>query len=366
MHDAWTQLANMFDGFGWWVETAIEFIIALLLWAAYHRAYTYFAKHVKKIKKSWPYALIQSINLPLLSLLWFLFLSNVVKRVSTHFDVADFKYWNMLYQAAIVVALFSMAMRFVSLMQQAALRKISRDPDAKSSKTSVTAMAQLTRVVIIVITLLMLLQIAHIPISALLAVGSIGTLTVGFAAKDTLENYMGGAMIFFDRPFGVGDWINLPQQAIEGTVDYIGWRLTKIIGFDKRPYYIPNKIFSNTVIENPSRMTNRRIKKVIGVRYADMTKVDAIVTDIQKMLDAHDDIDHETTTFVNLTDFADSSLSILVYAFTKTTLWVPFQAIQQDVLLKIAGIIAKHGAECAFPTRTLDIPDSVKIENQPS
>lgn len=362
MHNVWTQFAGMLGGFGWWFEVVIECCLALIVWAIYHRLYKYFSMHVKKIKKSWPYALVQSINIPLLCLLWFLFLSNLAKRIVMHVDSTGFKYWHMLYQTAIVIALFSMAMRFVTLMQQAALRKVSRTADAKSSKTSVTAMAQLGRVVIIVITILMLLQIANIPISALLAVGSIGTLTVGFAAKDTLENYMGGAMIFFDRPFGVGDWINLPEQKIEGTVDYIGWRLTKIIGFDKRPYYIPNKIFSNTVIENPSRMTNRRIKKVIGVRYADMTKVDAIVSDIQKMLETHEDIDHETTTFVNLTDFADSSLSILVYAFTKTTLWIPFQQIQQDVLLKIAAIIAEHGAECAFPTRTLDIPDTVKIQ----
>jgi MscS family membrane protein len=367
MHNAWMKLPVMFDGLGWWIELVAWIFIALLVWWVYHRTYKYFSTRLSKVKKTWPLALLKAIHNPLACLLWFMFSCWMLHKSLLHLGFAEFKYWGSLYQVAIVIALFAMVMGFISLMQKSMLKKISHNPQIKTSKTSVTASAQLGRITLIVLTVLMLLQITGIPISALLAVGSIGTLTVGLAAKDTLENYMGGAMIFFDRPFGVGEWINLPEQKIEGTVEAIGWRLTKIIGFDKRPYYIPNKIFSTTVIENPSRMTNRRIKKVIGVRYADMNKVDAIVSDIQKMLDKHPDLAHEgVSTFVNLVEFASSSVNILIYAFTKTVEWIPFQRIQQDVLLQIAGIIERHGAEYAFPTRTIDMPERLNIQLQPN
>jgi MscS family membrane protein len=254
-------------------------------------------------------------------------------------------------------------------MQKEMLRKIALNTHNKTHKTNqttVTATAQLARIILIILTILMLLQITGIPISALLAVGSIGTLTVGFAAKDTLENYMGGAMIFFDRPFGVGDSIRLPEENIEGYVENIGWRLTKIVGFDKKPYYIPNKLFSTGVIENASRMTHRRINKVIGLRYRDIDKIEPIVQAIESMLATHPDLDSQTSTFVSLTDFGDSSLTILVNAYSSVTLWVPFQKVQQDVLLKIAAIIHELGAECAFPTRTLDFPDSNQFFSSPT
>lgn len=66
-------------------------------------------------------------------------------------------------------------------------------------------------------------------------------------------------MIYFDRPFKVGDWIRSPDRQIEGTVERIGWRMTIIRTFDKRPLYVPNSVFSSIVVENPSRMLNRRI-----------------------------------------------------------------------------------------------------------
>ena len=90
-----------------------------------------------------------------------------------------------------------------------------------------------------------------------------------FAAKDLLANFFGGLTIYLDRPFAVGDWIRSPDREIEGTVERIGWRLTLIRTFDKRPLYIPNAVFTTIAVENPSRMHNRRIYETIGIRYDD-------------------------------------------------------------------------------------------------
>ena len=372
-HSLHKILPIVMHDFEWWLEIALWVLLACVVWWCYHRVYKYLIarlsresddKQLIKAKKLWPMVLLKSIHHPLVIYLWFLFITWLWQHVMYHMLSLQkplFSHWPMVYQWATVLTLFAIVMGFIHHMQNALLQRVKLTRRIKTSKTTIIASAQLLRMITTVLVILMLLQITGIPVSALLAVGGMGTLAIGFAAKDTLENYMGGAMIFFDRPFGVGDWIKLPAQKIEGTVEQIGWRLTKVRAFNKQPFYVPNKLFSNVIIINPSRMTNRRIKKVIGVRYQDVRVVDAIVQNIQAMLNEHESVDHTVTTFVNLIDLSESALEILVYAFTKTTDWIKFQAIQQTILLEIVKIIQDHGAECAFPTRTLDIPDPVTL-----
>lgn len=94
-------------------------------------------------------------------------------------------------------------------------------------------------------------------------------------------------MLYFDRPFSIGDWIRSPDRNIEGTVAEIGWRITKITTFDNRPLYVPNSLFSSISVENPGRMTNRRITTTIGLRYEDAAKVGVIVEAVREMLKNH-------------------------------------------------------------------------------
>lgn len=80
-------------------------------------------------------------------------------------------------------------------------------------------------------------------LSGLMAFGGIGGIAIGMAGKDILSNFFSGLMLYFDRPFNIGDWVSSPDRNIEGTVVEIGWRITKIITFDHRPLYIPNSVF---------------------------------------------------------------------------------------------------------------------------
>ncbi len=194
-----------------------------------------------------------------------------------------------------------------------------------------------------------------VSISAVLAFGGIGGIAIGFAAKDLLANFFGGLMIYLDRPFSVGDWIRSSDRNIEGTVEYIGWRQTRIRTFDKRPLYVPNAIFNNITVENPSRMKNRRIYETIGLRYDDIGNVSTIIQQVKNMLINHPDIDANQTLIVNLNQFSDSSIDFFVYTFTKTTNWVEFHQIKQAVLLEIAEIVAANKAEIAYPTQRLQL-----------
>jgi len=208
------------------------------------------------------------------------------------------------------------------------------------------------------------LQTLGYSISGVLAFGGIGGIAIGFAARDLLANFFGGLTIYMDRPFDVGDWIRSPDREIEGSVEKIGWRLTTIRTFDKRPLYIPNSVFTNIAVENPQRMTNRRIKETIGIRYDDASKMREIISDVKKMLQEHDDIDNNQTLIVNFNEFAASSLNFFIYTFTKTVNWIEFHKVKQDVMLKVIDIIESHGAECAFPTTTMHIPQELHIADK--
>jgi MscS family membrane protein len=227
--------------------------------------------------------------------------------------------------------------------------------DKGNDPTTVQLVGKVTKLTLTILIILPIFQVLGISISGMLAFGGMGGLVVGMAAKDLLANFFGSIMIYLDRPFNVGDWIRSPDRSIEGVVESIGFRLTVIRTFDKRPLYVPNSVFTNIAVENPSRMHNRRIKETIGVRYKDAKKLPIILDEVRNMLVNHADIDDTQTLIVNFDTFGASSLEFFIYTFTKTTDWIEFHHIKQDVMLQILNIIHNHDADCAFPTRTLHV-----------
>lgn len=242
------------------------------------------------------------------------------------------------------------------VMQQAfhLINRLTEDQVRKGSdKTSATSIARILKMAIFLLLLLLYGEHLGLSLSGLMAFGGFGGIAIGIAGRDVLSNMFSGVMLYFDRPFRLGDWIRSPDRDIEGTVEEIGWRMTRITTFDKRPLYVPNSVFSSISVENPGQMHNRRINTSIGLRYEDADKVAAVVADIRAMLHLNEHIDLSQSLLVYFNDFADSSLNIMVYCFTKTTRWAEWLAIQQDIYLKIIDIVHKHGADFAFPSRTV-------------
>ena len=245
--------------------------------------------------------------------------------------------------------------RLISGVRSEVLKRSSQRGASSTDKATIRAMAKLARIALWIVAGLMILQTIGVSISGLLAFGGIGGIAVGFAAKDLLANFFGGLSIYLDRPFTVGDWIRSPDREIEGTVEDVGWRLTRIRTFDQRPLYVPNAVFSQIAVENPSRMLNRRIYETIGLRYEDSGRMEAVVEQVRQMLESHEDIDKSRTLMVNFVSFGPSSLDFFVYTFTKTTVWVDYHRTKEDILLRILGIIHANGADVAFPTRTVQL-----------
>lgn len=207
------------------------------------------------------------------------------------------------------------------------------------------------RVFIVFIAILMLVQNLGYSISGLLASLGIGGLAVALAAKDTLSNIFGSLMILFDRPFSIGDWVKAGDM--EGTVEDIGFRSTRIRTFAKTLITVPNSRLMNMSIDNFSQMPKRRIKLSIGVTYATTAaQMREAVSAIKQLLREHPAI-RQDFFLVNFTDFGASSLDIMVYCFTTSTVWGEYLDAREDLSLKIMEKLSEMGLEIAFPSRTL-------------
>lgn len=302
----------------------------------------------------WDDALVQSARRPLLAAMWVIGLGFMARVLQSEVEEQFLEQALAIRDVLLIVAVAWFAVRFIGKVG----RNIEAQRTARGEEidhTTIDALVKLARLVTVVVTVLTAAQTLGFQITGLLALGGVGGIAVGFAAKDILANFFGGLTIYLDRPFSVGEWIRSPDKSIEGTVEYISWRHTRVRAFNKNPIYVPNSVFTNIVVENPSRMSHRRIKETIGLRYDDFAKVAPIVADVKAMLREHSGIDATQTLIVNFNQFGASSLDLMVYTFTKTIVWVEYHEVKQDVMLKIGEIIARHGAEIAFPTQTLHL-----------
>jgi MscS family membrane protein len=215
------------------------------------------------------------------------------------------------------------------------------------------------RGIIIAVGLGAILQLWGINVAGLVAGLGIGGLAFALAAKDTAANLFGSIALLLDKSVRIGEWIKI--DGVEGTVEDIGMRTTKIRSFQNSLITLPNQAIANSPIENFSRRQSRRIKMKIGITYsATSEQIENIVGDIKTMLRNHPNISQESTMLVNFTSFDDSSLGIFIYTFSNTAVWTKYMAIKEDVNLKIMKIVESNQAQFAFPSQSIYIEQIAK------
>ncbi len=342
-----------------WAFQVFVVVFATLL-AAYiqRRVLLRLHERLKRTKTPWDEAVVNALRRPIGLLVWIVGLAFAVEIIQKEAGAAIFDAVDPLRDVGIITTIAWFLVRLIKIAELSIIKEKKRRGE-EVDYTTLDAIAKLLRLSVIITAILVGLQTLGFSVSGVLAFGGIGGIAVGFAAKDLLANFFGGVIIYLDRPFVVGEWISSPDRDIEGTVESIGWRLTRIRTFDTRPLYIPNGVFTNIAVQNPSRMQNRRIYETIGIRYADAGKMASIVDDVTAMLKNHPAIDIEKTLMVNFNAFAPSSMDFFIYCLTRTTKWAEYHEVKQNVLLKIVDIIDGHGAEIAFPTSTIHIPEGL-------
>lgn len=341
-------------------QVFIVVFLALLLDFIQKRILGRLESKIEGTEQLWDDAIYHALRSPLSVLIWLLGITFAADIIGKHTEATIFQATSTIREIGVIVIIAWFLNRLISGMEKNVLHRGERR-GKPVDRTTVDAIGKLLRLSVIITTGLIILQTLGFSISGVLAFGGVGGIAIGFAAKDLLANFFGGLMLYLDRPFTEGDWIRSPDRKIEGTVEKIGWRLTRIRTFDKRPLYVPNSTFASIAVENPSRMSHRRIYETIGIRYCDAGKMGLIICDVKQMLKQHPEIDDSQTLIVNFNSFAPSSLDFFIYTFTHTTDWVKFHEIKQDVLLKVNELIDKQGAEIAFPTSTVHLPDGVNL-----
>jgi len=331
------------------------FLVILLALFANHLQKKLLSRLLVKLEKTqtkWDDILMSALQKPLSLIIWVAGISFAAKIIQKATGAIIFDAIFTLRDAAIIGALAWFLVGLIHRGEQKILKE-----DSEIDQTTLDAIAKLLRISVVITALLITLQTLGYSISGVLAFGGIGGVAVGFAAKDLLANFFGGLIIYLDRPFAVGDWIRSPDREIEGTIEKIGWRVTRIRTFEKRPLYIPNSVFTTIAVENPTRMLNRRIKETFGIRYDDASKMEIITKKVKEMLKNHQEIDSAKTLIVNFNAFAPSSMDFFIYTFTKTTDWIHFHEVKEDVLLRVLKIVEDEGAQMAFPTSTIHLGD---------
>ncbi len=347
---------------GWLVTPAVILALALVADLFTRLVVWRGVRVLEKTRNRWDDTLLLAVRGPLWVGIWGTAIIGMASLLAERFG----NQWASEH-APTVLWLFVLGMiawggvRLTRLIEQRLVFPPAKHSGQPLNASTASAISKLLGATILTLVILAMLEALGMSISGLLAFGGAGGLIIGFAARNILTNFFAGLAIHLDSPFRVGDWISSPDREIEGVVEDIGWRLTRIRNFDSRPIYVPNMIFGTIAVVNPSRMLNRRIFETLGLRYRDIAQVDTIVSRIRHYLERHDSIDQDNLLLVNFYTYGAYSLDILIHAYTRTTDWGEHQTIKQEVLLRIAEIVDEEGAAIAMPARELHLADALSL-----
>jgi len=178
-------------------------------------------------------------------------------------------------------------------------------------------------------------------------------LAFALAAQDTIKNFFGSLMIFVDRPFQVGDWIT--SGDLDGTVEEVGFRSTRIRTFRNSVMSIPNGVITNQMIDNHGLRVYRRFMTTIALTYDTPPElIDVFVKGLKQIVEDHPKTrkDYYEIHFNNM---GSSSLDVLFYIFFNVPSWTDELVARHEVLLEIVRLAEHLGVNFAFPTQTLHV-----------
>jgi MscS family membrane protein len=310
-------------------------------------------------------AILQSLRKPVTIMIWFLVF---IYAIELALDLIHYKplqaTLDQLASFGIIISMMWFFLHFIGQIQKRVNADIAKQK--RYDQTSIEATARISRIIVVVVAFLCLLPVFGLPIATIYTIAGGLSIGVSLAAQDSLKNILGGFMLYFERPFGIGDWIASPDKQIEGRVESIGWRTTTIRAFNTRPMYVANAVFSTVTIINYSRMQCWRMQQTIHIRYQDFQQVNKITQAITQLLQQNANRVPSKIPTVNLINLDNTSLSLQVMAFINTKDENKFKEVQQDLLVKIIAIITDNGAELSGQTQTILIPEPIKIVGDPN
>ncbi len=254
------------------------------------------------------------------------------------------------YQFVTICSVAWILLRMVDFLGLILLKKAEKTESKQDDQMVVFAVEAIKIIVIVFTVFIILGSVMNVNVGSLVAGLGIGGLAFALAAKESLENLLSSFIIFFDKPFEVGDSITVGN--VSGTVEKVGFRSTRIRTVEKSLVTLPNRKMVDAELDNLTLKTLTRVRFIIGIQYqTPEEKINKIVSDIKKYLDEHPQTNQENT--VRFFEFGESSLNILIQYFVTTIDWNITMKVREEINLKISAVVKNNESNFAFPTRTI-------------
>ena len=355
-------ILDWFGAHAYAMQLLVLVIIAVLLQVSASLAYRYLFKKFNGSKYILLEAILHSLRKPITLIIWYLVFVYALQLTLTLINYKPLQITlDQFANFGIVISLMWFLLHFIGQIQT----RINNDiaSQRRYDETSIHAVARIARIIVVTVAFLCLLPIFGLPLATIYTIAGGLSIGISLAAQDVLKNIFGGFMLYFERPFGIGDWIASPDKQIEGVVENIGWRTTTIRAFNTRPMYVANATFSTVTIINYSRLQCWRMEQLVHIRYQDFQQVNHITQAINELLQNDTHRQPGKTPAVNLINLDNSSLTLKIYAYINTKDENKFKDVQQELLVKMIAIITENGAELSGQTQTILIPEPIKIVN---
>lgn len=335
---------------------AIILVVCFILFYFLHRIVYYFLRKIQfwivhksndKINSA-----LKKLSRPIVLLILMWFVQIVLPSLFLHLDVNTYLFLGL----NIMTTVFWIYV-FLKLVQvvMSVYSDYAESTHYKLDDQLVPILNNFLTGIVVFVGLLKLLTLFGIEPGAVIAGASIGGLAVALASQDTVKNLIGTIMIFLDKPFHIGDWIE--AGSVVGTVEKVGFRSTRVRAADTSVFQIPNSTLSEMVVNNKGLRAYRRYSTNLGVRYdTPPVLIEAFVKGIRKIIELHPDTRDEAFN-VEFTGFGDSALLILVNVYFKALDWNTEQSSKHSLHMEILKLAAALGVEFAFPSSTLMIED---------
>lgn len=231
------------------------------------------------------------------------------------------------------------------------LESLAGKGDSNLDNHVIPLITKVLKVFVVIVGGLFILQNLNVNITALLAGISIGGLALALAAQDTLKNFFGSLMIFIDKPFSVGHWIT--SGDLDGTVEEVGFRSTRIRTFRNSLTYVPNGKLADSTIDNHGLRKYRRFFMNISITYdTPPDLIEVFVEGLRQIVDRHPDT-RKDFYIVEFNEMGDFSLKVMFYIFFSVPSWPEELRARHEVLIEIVRLANQMGIRFAFPTQTL-------------
>ncbi|MDQ0206518.1 mechanosensitive ion channel family protein [Alkalicoccobacillus murimartini] len=358
--ERWNNFVDKFVNLDW-VNIALSIAI-FFLFLVFRKLFTkYINKLILRLSKSGSTKIVTNIlksyEKPL-RLLWAVIGTYLAFQYLDYLDVTEREFVKDLYRSLIIFVV-GWGLYNYTANHSTVIYNFANKAELDQESMLIPFLSKILRFLVVVITLVMIIDNWGFEISTFVAGLGIGGVAFALAAQDTIGNFFGGIIIITERPFRKGDWIETPT--VEGAVEDITFRSTKIRTFSDTLVIIPNSTLANEAITNWAEMHHRRVYFSLGVRHSTTSaKLQHLRNRIDSELKTIEDIEPDTV-IVRFEEFTESGYNLMVTYFTNTNQWAKYMEIREVAHFRMMEILEKEGVHVSTPASLVVTEDPVMV-----